>query len=115
MDRYDFSAKAFVYVIILILMVPFLIWFYSAKEEGVSTVESKWTESHTSCDDDGCSTSTTYLVQFETGRIYTVFWGTRDWDRMREGVKVHYVARGRDIRFFGWRIMQPTIFTIDFQ
>lgn len=108
----DSSAKAIVYLIVLILMIPFLIWFYSAKEVGTGVVQSKWVETNTSCDDDGCTTSTSYMVQFDNGRIYSVFWGTRDWDRMVVGLRVGFTARGRDIRFFGWRIMQPTIFSV---
>lgn len=105
------SAKAVTGLILLVLAIIFYIWFYSAGEASSGVIQSKWTESHTSCNDDGCTTSTSYLVQFNDGRVYDVFWGTRDWDRIIVGSHVSFDARGRDIRFFGWRIMQPSIFS----
>ena len=108
--RSDSQSKAGAYIVMLILAIIFYAWFYSASANGEGVVQSKWTETNTSCSDGDCTTTTSYLVQFDDGRVYDVFWGTRDWDRMVVGSKIRFNARGRDIRFFGWRIMQPSIF-----
>jgi hypothetical protein len=114
----DSEGKFWGSVITLILLVIFYLWFYSASCSGTGVITSKWTESHTSCstDDDGhtsCHTSTTYLVQFDDGSVYGVFWNTRDWDRMMVGSTIKFEARGRKISFLGWRIMQPDIFSFE--
>ncbi len=109
----DSQAKLVANLILLGIALVFYLWFYSAKSTGEGVITSKWTETHTSCDDDGCITSTDYLVQFEDGTILSVFWGNRDWDRMVVGSRIRYEARGRDINFLGWRVMQPDIFSFE--
>jgi len=114
MSRYDDSnGKLVAYGILFVLLAIFYLWFYAVEIDGVGVVQSKWVETNTSCDDDGCTTTRTYLVQFDDGMVMSVFWGTRHWDRMLEGATISYHARGRNIRFFGWRIMQPAIFSFE--
>ncbi|MBI5613744.1 hypothetical protein HY947_02370 [Candidatus Gottesmanbacteria bacterium] len=116
MSRYgseDSSAKAIGSLVLIVILIIFFVWFYSASESGIGVVQSKWTETHTSCNDDGCTTSTKYLVQCKDGKIFGVFWGTRDWDRMIVGSTIKYEARGRSLDFFGWRLMQPDIFSFE--
>jgi hypothetical protein len=115
MSRNDNSSvKAITSLVMLVVMIIFYIWFYSADASGAGTVISKWHETHTSCDSDGdCTTTHSYLVQFTDGKIYKFFWGTRDWDRVPEGSYIIFSARGRFISLFGWRIMVPDIFSFE--
>lgn len=109
----DDSAKFWANVILLVMALLFYLWFYSVKFEGTGVIADKWTEVSCSTDDDGdthCSTK--YLVQFEDGSILGVFWKPQ-WDSMVTGRTIKYVARGRNINFFGWRIMQPDIFSYE--
>lgn len=116
MSRYssdDSNAKFWANVIMLAFAVLFYLWFYSVKVEGTGVIADKWTEVSCSTDDDGDThCSTTYLVQFKDGRIFGVFWKPQ-WDRMIQGSTISFVARGRHISFFGWRIMQPDIFSFE--
>lgn len=107
------DTNTVVYIVMLVVAVIFMIWFYSADASGTGWISSKWVETNTSCDDDGCTTTHTYYVQFTDTRVYTVFWGTLHWDRMMENSQIAFQARGRRIGFFGWRWMVPAIF--DFQ
>jgi hypothetical protein len=108
------GAKAVTALITLVLMAIFYLWFYSADASGSGVVTSKWHESHTSCDSDGdCTTHHSYLIQMRDGRIFKMFWGTRDWDRIPEHSHISFTARDRRIDIFGWRLMVPDIFNFE--
>jgi hypothetical protein len=99
------------YIVLGIILVIGAIFWFSHEEADSGTVTAKWVETSTSCDDDGCSTTYTYLVQLDKGTVYQLFWGTRDFDRMQPGMKVQFTARGYHVRLWGWRIATPTIFS----
>jgi hypothetical protein len=109
------NAKALGYGLVFVLALIFAVWFYSAKADGQGIVNSKWVETHTStsCDSEGknCRTTTShsYMIQFNDGRVLSLLWGRRDYDRILEGSYIKYSARGRYISFLGWRIFNPTI------
>jgi hypothetical protein len=106
-------AKIVVYGALLVVMVIFYVWFYSADASGSGIVSDKWTETHTSCSDDGgCHTTTSYLAQLRDGNIYGFFWGNRDWDRVQSDFYIEFVARGRRLSIFGWRVATPDIFEL---
>ncbi len=108
----DDNGKVVGSVVMLIFVIIFSIWFYSADASGTGTVASKWVESSTSCDDNGnCTTSHSYMVQFKDSRVYKCFWGTLHWDPMMENSTISFNAKGRFISFFGWRIAVPDIFS----
>lgn len=114
MDNFDNGgARAIGYVLLVIVMVVFAVWFYSADASGKGTVSSKWPESHTSCDKHGCTTSTDYMVQLKDSRIYRIFWGTMQWDPLMPQEAIEFNAHGRFISFFGMRVAVPDIFSWD--
>lgn len=98
-------------IIILVFMLIFAIWFYSAAESGTGWISSKWPETRTSCSDGDCTTTTTYYIQLKDSRVYSVFWGTAHWDSMMENSEIRFNARGRRISLFAWRWMVPAIFS----
>jgi hypothetical protein len=112
MEENEIQGAMVVIVLVMILVVG-IVWF-SHDASGIGTVSSKWTETSTSCDDDGdCTTTTYYLVQFQNGLIRKMLWGNRDWDRLHPGLRISYVAKGFDIGFLGWRIASPDIISFE--
>lgn len=108
----DSNAKFWANVIMLVLGLLFYLWFYSVKFEGTGTISGKWPETSCSTSDGETTCSTKYIVQFKDGSIFGVFWKPQ-WDSMIEGMEIRFVARGRNINFFGWRLMQPDIFSYE--
>lgn len=113
-------AQAILLTATFLALVGGAAWFYSATEDTTAVVESKWmdTSVSTTCDENGknCRTTTTrtYYVQMEDGKIYNVLWGTLQWDRMQPGSEIHFTARGRHLQLWGWRTATPTITWYEF-
>ncbi len=105
-------------VFIVLIVVGTLVW-YSHVETGRAVINTKWVETHIheSCsggdngEEEVCTTSTSYeyMVQFDDGRVYDMFWGQRDWDQLRAGYHIDYEARGHHVELFGRRIGWPSI------
>lgn len=106
----DDTGKLFAYIILLVLLVIFSIWFYSADASGEGVISSKWIETHTSCDDGDCTTTYDYMVQFSDSRVYRVFWGRMHWDGMIPDNYIGFEAKGRQIYLGPIRIKVPDIF-----
>lgn len=98
--------SAILVVALIALAICETINYYSQHETANGFISAKWTESHTSCDDEGdCSTSITYLFQIkETGKVYKTLWGASEWDRLQVGQWVQFTAYGYTSYLFGVRV-----------
>lgn len=98
------------YLLIAVVLIGSLIFVYSHEVNEVGVVTSKWVETHCSGGEDG-SCSQAYMIQLENGNVYSLWWGTRDFDPIQPGMTIEVQARGYHARLWGWRISYPTIFS----
>lgn len=97
---------------LIILAVAALI-FFGTTYEGTGVVSDKWVETSTDCNDNGsCTTNHTYYVQLQDGSLYTLVWGTVDFDKIRSGDTIEFTSHGLTFRPLGIRIMVPAITTL---
>ena len=117
------EVKAFLTVIMIVMAIVSAVVWFSHQTVDTGIVDSKWPEVHTwtdeVCDADGNNcvdvprSSTSYMVQMTDGKIFDMFWGTHDWDRLMHGMRIKYSARGYDVKILGWRIANPSIFSYE--
>lgn len=106
MDSQLFIDNIFLIIIISIPLLFFLLWYFHI-ENVTGTVHSKWTESNGGRNR---RVKNTYLIQMDNGKVYSIFWGTRHFDRINEHQQISFKAHGFTIRLLGWRLTQPTLF-----